>query len=71
MDFWNDLMLEFGGNGTQGLEDLIVTFFQWIINFDVRTINVEYISQLLTTFSPIWNPIWVAISNFLTENFGF
>ena len=71
MDFWNDMMLEFGGNGTQGLEDLIVTFFQWIINFDVRLINVEYISQLLTTFSPIWNPIWKAISEYLTANFGF
>jgi hypothetical protein len=56
---------------TKALEDLIVGFFQWIITFDPKTINVEYLSQLLTTFAPIWNPIWKAIGEFLGTEFGF
>ena len=56
---------------TKTLEDLIVGLFQWIITFDPKTINVEYLSQLLTTFAPIWNPIWALVNQFLGEKFGF
>ncbi len=67
-DFFQDLGYEINA---AALENFIVYFFEWITKFDVRTINVDYLSQLLTTFSPIWNPIWAAINQFLGEHFGF
>ncbi len=67
-DFLTDLGLEIN---TQGLEDLIVGLFQWIIKFDVRDINVDYLSQLLTMVAPVWNPIWAAVNEFLGKYFGF
>ena len=55
-----------------GLEDLIVYLMKWLVeDFDVRTIDTTTVAQLLTTFAPIWNPIWEAVNKFLNEWFGF
>ena len=59
------------GGDTSGLRELIIMLFRWIRDFDVKTINTEYIQQLLTTFAPIWNPIWALVNQFLGEKFGF
>ena len=59
------------GVDTSGLQELIIMLFRWIRDFDVKTINTEYIQQHLTTFAPIWNPIWALVNQFLGEKFGF
>ena len=56
---------------TTGLQDLIVAFFEMIVNIDVKSLNFDYISTLLTFFAPIWNPIWAAVNEWLYANFGF
>lgn len=59
------------GIDTQGIQDLIVTIINGIANFDLKTINVDFVAELLTKFAPIWNPIWVAVTKFLETRFGF
>lgn len=56
---------------TQGIQDLIMTIATAIANFDMKTLNFDFVAELLTKFAPIWNPIWVAVSNFLATKFGF
>lgn len=56
---------------TTGLQDLIVAFFELIVNIDVKALNFDYIATLLTFFAPIWNPIWAAVNEWLYANFGF
>lgn len=60
------------GVDTTGLEELIISLFKWIIEFDIKTIKIdEYVPQLLTMFAPIWNPIWAYVNQLLNEYFGF
>lgn len=59
------------GIETQGIQDLIFTIINAIANFDIKTLNFDFVAELLTKFAPIWNPIWVAVSNFLETRFGF
>ncbi|MCQ2476145.1 MAG: hypothetical protein MJ173_09645 [Clostridia bacterium] len=59
------------GIETQGIQDLILTIINAIANFDIKTLNFDFVAELLTKFAPIWNPIWVAVSNFLETRFGF
>lgn len=55
-----------------GIQDLIIYLLQWFVDdFNVRTIDTDTIPQLLTTFAPIWNPIWEVVNGFLGEWFGF
>lgn len=54
------------------LYELIIYLFNWFVtSFDMRTIDTETIPQLLTTFYPIWNPIWELVNTFLAEWFNF
>lgn len=57
--------------GYQGGENMILTFFDWIRTFDMKTINTDTVAQLLTTFSPYWNTVWAYVNQFLGEYFGF
>lgn len=50
---------------TQGLEDLILTFFKFIAEFDFKSVNFDALAVLLTKFAPLWNPIWVWVTNLL------
>ena len=59
------------GVDTSGLQELIITLFSWIHDFDVKDIKTEYIQQLLTTFAPVWNPIWAQIGEILEKYLGF
>ncbi|GEM_PF-852450 len=59
------------GIETQGLQDLIMTIANAVANFDIKSLNFDFIAELLTKFAPIWNPIWVAVSQFLETKFGF
>ncbi len=61
----------FNGVDFTGLQDLILTFVQWVFDFDAKTINTDTWAELLTIVSPIWNPIWELVNQFLNEWFGF
>ena len=61
----------FNGVDVTGLQDLILTFVQWVFDFDAKTINTDTWAELLTIVSPIWNPIWELVNQFLNEWFGF
>ncbi len=52
-----------------GLAELMTTILEGIANLDMRTINLDYLGELLDLVAPIWNPIWAYVSNFLMEIF--
>ena len=54
-----------------GLETLIYTFMKMLTEFDIKTLDFDWIATLLTFFAPVWNPIWEVISEFLSVYFGF
>ena len=54
-----------------GLETLVYTFMEMLANFDIKTLDFDWIATLLTFFAPVWNPIWATVSEFLSEWFGF
>ena len=54
-----------------GLENLVYTFMEMLANFDIKTLDFDWIATLLTFFAPIWNPIWAAVNDWLYINFGF
>lgn len=56
---------------TTGLETLIYTFMKMLAEFDIKTLDFDWIATLLTFFAPIWNPIWAAVNEWLDVNFGF
>ena len=45
-----------------GITELITTILEGIANFDMKTINFDYLGELLDLVAPIWNPIWTAIN---------
>lgn len=55
---------------TEGLQELIMTILTAIVNFDLKQIDLDYLGDLLTEFSWLWNPIWQAINEWLGENIG-
>lgn len=52
-----------------GLADLITTIVEGIANLDLRTINFDYLGELLDLVAPIWNPIWAYVTEFLMDIF--
>ncbi len=56
---------------TAGLEALVYTFMELLANFDIKTLDFDWIATLLTFVAPIWNPIWAAVNDWLYINFGF
>ncbi len=56
---------------TTGLQELIFTFFKMIAEFDIKTLDFDFLGTLLTFFAPIWNPIWAAVNDWLEATFGF
>lgn len=65
-------MSEFLANiDTTGIEELIYTIAEAIANFDIKTVDLDFLGELLTLVAPIWNPIWAAVNEFLAVYFGF
>lgn len=52
-----------------GFATLITTILEGIANLDLKTINFDYLGQLLDLVAPVWNPIWASVSEFLMEFF--
>ena len=55
---------------TTGIQELIMTILNGIINFDLKAIDLDYLGVVLTEVAPIWNPIWAAITDMLGEYIG-
>ncbi len=55
---------------TTGIQELIMTILNAIVNFDMKAIDLDYLGELLTVIAPIWNPIWAAVTDFLAEYIG-
>lgn len=55
----------------QGLKDLVLTILNAIANFDMKTLSFDSLAGLLTKYSAIWNPIWVAVTKVLEHFIGF
>ncbi len=68
MDFLGTIL---GGLDTTGIQDLILAFFKYLSEFDIKEINFDYLGDILTYIAPIWNPIWAAVNEWLYEVFGF
>lgn len=56
---------------TQGIQELILTIANALANFDLKTLELDWLAELLTKYSSIWNPIWAAVNVFLERWFGF
>lgn len=52
-----------------GLAELLTTIFEGIASIDLKTINFDYLGQILDFFHPIWNPIWEMVEEFLKGYF--
>lgn len=68
MDFLGTIL---GDLDTTGIQDLILAFFKYLSEFDIKEINFDYLGDVLTYIAPIWNPIWAAVNEWLYEVFGF
>ncbi|MBQ2973942.1 MAG: hypothetical protein IJE19_06280 [Clostridia bacterium] len=68
MDFLGTLL---GEIDTSGAQELILAFFKYLSEFDIKEINFDYLGQLLTLIAPIWNPIWAMVNEWLGDVFGF
>lgn len=55
---------------TGGMEDLIYTFFEGILELNLKNMDFDYLGELLTLVAPIWNPIWAAINEWLGGSIG-
>ena len=56
---------------TTGLQELILTIMKFIADFDIKTLDLDFLSKILTAIAPIWNPIWAAINEWLNGAFRF
>ncbi|MBE6771731.1 MAG: hypothetical protein E7547_06280 [Ruminococcaceae bacterium] len=63
--------MNFDNISTEGIEELIYVFFKSIAEFDIKTLDFDWIPALVTFFAPIWNPIWEVVNEWLLTNFGF
>ena len=55
---------------TTGIEELIMTILTAIANLDLKSLDLDFLGELLTKVAPIWNPIWAAITELLSEYIG-
>lgn len=55
---------------TTGMEDLIYTFFEGILQLNLKDMDFDYLGELLTLVAPVWNPIWTAINEWLYTFLG-
>lgn len=56
---------------TEGIEQLFLAIANAIANLDIKTLDFDWLAELLTKYSAIWNPIWAAVNIFLENWFGF
>ncbi len=56
---------------TQGIQELILTIANALANLDLKALDFDWLAELLTKYSSIWNPIWAAVNVFLERWFGF
>ena len=56
---------------TQGIQDLILAAANALANLDLKALDLDFLGELLTKYSSIWNPIWAAVNVFLENWFGF
>lgn len=56
---------------TTGIQNLILAFFKFLSEFDLKSLDFDYLGTVLTVIAPIWNPIWAGVSEWLYEVFGF
>ncbi len=68
MDFLGTLL---GEIDTSGAQELILAFFKYLSEFDIKEINFDYLGNVLTMIAPVWNPIWAMVNEWLGEWFGF
>lgn len=61
----------FANIDTTGIQNLILAFFKFLSEFDIKELDFDYLGTVLTVISPVWNPIWAVVSEFLEEWFGF
>lgn len=52
-----------------GFAELMTTILEGIANLDLKTINFDYLGELLDLVAPIWNPIWAYVESFLMDIF--
>ncbi len=56
---------------TAGIQELFLAMVNAIANLDMKTLDFDWLAELLTKYSSIWNPIWAAVNVFLENWFGF
>ena len=56
---------------TAGIQELFLTIVNALANFDMKTLDFDWLAELLTKYSDIWNPIWATVNVFLENWFGF
>lgn len=56
---------------TQGIQDLILAIANALANLDLKALDLDFLGELLTKYSSIWNPIWEVVNVFLEKWFGF
>ncbi|MBR2868930.1 MAG: hypothetical protein IKB88_07725 [Clostridia bacterium] len=56
---------------TEGIQQLFLSFVEMIANLDFKALDFDWLAELLTKYSAIWNPIWAAVNVFLENWFGF
>lgn len=56
---------------TDGIQQLFLAFANALANLDIKTLDFDWLAELLTKYSSVWNPIWAAVNVFLENWFGF
>ena len=56
---------------TAGIQELFLAMVNALANFDIKTLDFDWLAELLTKYSDIWNPIWATVNVFLENWFGF
>lgn len=55
---------------TEGIQALILTIINALANLDLKALDFDFLGDILTKISPLWNPIWEIVTAWL-ERFGF
>ena len=54
---------------TEGIQALILTFIKSLANLDLKALDFDFLGDLLTKFSAIWNPIWEKVRLLIKKHF--